>query len=229
MQHITPERKVNLVIFDCDGVLVDSEPLSADVLMQMMQEQGLPISTEIFRRDFLGRSFATASKRYEEQMGILFPNDFNTQYRSRLLTRMKGNLHPMPGVENVLQELRIPYCLATGSSPQRLAVSMGESKLRSFFEGRSFTASEVKHGKPAPDLMLFAALKMNTAPELCLVIEDSEMGLRAAQAAGMRAWRFTGGGHLKNGDTLPHDVVPHRVLDSMPALLEAFREIGIAK
>jgi HAD superfamily hydrolase (TIGR01509 family) len=229
LQHLTPRKKVNLVIFDCDGVLVDSEPLSAGVLTQMMMERGLPINSDIFRSEFLGRSFATASKRYEQHLGVSFPVEFNMEYRSRLLAHMKGNLHAMPGVENVLRAMKVRYCLATGSSPPRLAVSMSESALQPFFEGRSFTASDVKHGKPAPDLMLHAAAKMAVPPENCLVIEDSEMGLRAAAAAGMEVWRFVGGGHLKDGDVLPADVVPQRVLDSMPALLEAFREIGIAE
>ncbi|MEP6827182.1 MAG: HAD family hydrolase [Aestuariivirga sp.] len=223
------KRKISLVIFDCDGVLVDSELLSAGVLTQMMMERGLPINSDIFRSEFLGRSFATASKRYEQHLGVSFPPEFNMEYRSRLLTQMKGNLHAMPGVESVLRAMKIPYCLATGSSQPRLAVSMSESALQSFFEGRSYTASDVKHGKPAPDLMLHAAAKMAVPPENCLVIEDSEMGLRAAAAAGMEVWRFVGGGHLKDGDVLPADVVPQRVLDSMPALLKAFREIGIAE
>ncbi|MEO9169438.1 MAG: HAD family hydrolase [Aestuariivirga sp.] len=229
MQHLTPKRKISLVIFDCDGVLVDSELLSASVLTQMMMERGLPINADIFRSEFLGRSFATASKRYEQHLSVSFPADFNMEYRSRLLARMKGNLHAMPGVERVLRAMKVPYCLATGSSPPRLAVSMSESALEPFFEGRSYTASDVKHGKPAPDLMFHAAKQMGVASDLCLVIEDSEMGLRAAAAAGMEVWRFVGGGHLKDGDMLPDDVVPQRVVDSMPALLDAFREIGIAE
>ena len=229
MQHLTPRRKISLVIFDCDGVLVDSELLSASVLTQMMLERGLPINADIFRSEFLGRSFATASKRYEQRLGVSFPADFNAEYRSRLLTQMRGNLHAMPGVESVLRAMRIPYCLATSSSPQRLAVSMAESGLRKFFVNVSFTASEVEHGKPAPDLMLHAAKQMGVAPDLCLVIEDSEMGLRAAAAAAMEAWRFVGGAHLKDGYELPADVVPQHVLDSMPALLNAFREIGIVE
>ena len=229
MQHFQPKRRIDLVIFDCDGVLVDSEVLSAQVLTQMMMERGLPINADIFRNEFLGRSFATASKRYEQHLGVSFPADFNMEYRIRLLAQMKGNLHAMPGVERVLRAMKVPYCVATGSSPPRLAVSMSESALQPFFEGHSFTASDVKHGKPAPDLMLHAAAKMTTPAESCLVIEDSEMGLRAAAAAGMEVWRFVGGGHLKDGDKLPDDVAPQRVVDSMPALLEAFREIGIAE
>ncbi len=210
-------------------MLVDSEPLSAAVLMEMMREQGLPIDDEIFRAVFLGRSFGTASQKYEQRMGNHFPPNFNMEYRKRLLARMVENLPVMPGIVEVLEALSLPYCVATSSSPERLAVSMRETSLLKFFEGRSFTASQVKHGKPSPDLMLFAAKNMNTAPEHCLVIEDSEMGLRAAVAANMQLWRFTGGTHLKSGDTLPPDLKPERILDSMPALLKAFREIGIAK
>ena len=209
-------------------MLVDSELLSASVLMGMMEEIGLPITPEIFRSDFLGRSFASASDRVERRLGRSFPPDFNTQYRVRLLDRMKGNLHAMPGVETVLQNMCVPFCLATSSSPPRLAVSMQESGLGAFFETCSFTASLVKNGKPAPDLPLHAAAKMNTAPENCLVIEDSEMGVRSGLAAGMEVWHFAGGGHVKAGYHLPQDVKPHRVLDSMPALHEAFRHIGIA-
>jgi beta-phosphoglucomutase-like phosphatase (HAD superfamily) len=132
-------------------------------------------------------------------------------------------------VKQVLENLRRPFCLATSSSPQRLAISMAESGLASFFENKSFTASQVQNGKPAPDLMLFAAENMAVPPQNCLVIEDSEMGLRAAAAAGMEAWRFMGGGHMKDGDPLPPDLRPQRVLDTMAALLNAFREIGIAE
>ncbi len=228
MQHSTPKREIDLVIFDCDGVLVDSEMLSAGVLMQMMREIGLPITAEIFRTDFLGRSFSSASERVERRMGKTFPPGFNLQYRARLLARMKGNLHPMPGVRALLEKTRVPYCMATSSSAPRLAVSMAETGLGAFFEDRMFTAEMVKHGKPAPDLMLHAASQMRARPQACLVIEDSEMGVRAASAAGMQVWHFAGGSHVKAGYTLPADVLPHRVIDSMSALHEAFIEIGIA-
>ena len=209
-------------------MLVDSEMLSAGVLMQMMQEIGLPITAEIFRADFLGRSFSSASERVERRMGKSFPPGFNLQYRARLLDRMKGNLHPMPGVRALLQRIRIPFCLATSSSPPRLAVSMAETGLGTFFESRMFTADMVDRGKPAPDLMLHAAREMQSRPQASLVIEDSEMGVRAALAAGMQVWHFAGGSHVKAGYRLPADVVPHRVIDSMAALHDAFMEIGIA-
>ncbi|MDE2385614.1 MAG: HAD family hydrolase [Alphaproteobacteria bacterium] len=219
---------MDLVIFDCDGVLIDSEMLSAAVLTEMAAEVGFAITPEIFRSDFLGRSFATASARAEKRWGRGFPADFNMNYRARLLARMKGNLPAMPGVRAVLDAMRAPFCLATSSSPPRLAVSMAETGLGPYFEGRMYTASMVANGKPAPDLMLHAAAAMNATPESCLVIEDSEMGLRAGLAAGMQVWHFIGGAHMQGMAAPPEDVRPHRTLDSMPALHDAFRELGLA-
>ena len=137
----------DLVIFDCDGVLVDSEMLSAGVLMGMMAEIGLPITPEVFRADFLGRSFASAKAKTEARFGRAMPQDFQLRYRSRLLQRMKGNLRAIPDVAKVLEAMSLPFCLATSSSPERLAVSLAETGLAHWFEGRRFTASEVQKGK----------------------------------------------------------------------------------
>ena len=110
-------RFIRAVIFDCDGVLVDSEMLSAGVLMEMMAEIELPITPEIFRSDFLGRSFAAAALRAEQRFGRPLPADFQTNYRSRLLRRMAADLQPMTGVRALLQRMQAPFCLATSSSP----------------------------------------------------------------------------------------------------------------
>lgn len=210
-----------LIIFDCDGVLVDSEMLSAAVLKGMMAEAGLPITPEIFRDDFLGRSFASAAKRTEQRFGRALPPEFQLQYRERLLARMRMELQPMDGVQAMLDGLRTPYCLATSSSPPRLELSLRVTGLAHYFENRAFTASEVKNGKPAPDLCLYAAARMGVAPESCLVIEDSEMGVRSAKAAGMEVWQFAGGAHVKQGYRLPDDLVPSRVIANMAELSRA--------
>lgn len=220
-------RTIKAVIFDCDGVLVDSEMLSAGVLMGMMAEIGLPITAEIFRSDFLGRSFAAAALRAEQRFGRPLPADFQARYRERLLQRMAEQLQPMAGVTALLQRMRAPYCLATSSSPERLKVSLDTTGLAPFFAGLAFTASEVRHGKPAPDLFLHAAMKLNVDPRQCLVIEDSEMGIRAAQAAAMTVWHFTGGAHILAGYRLPEDVVPDRLVGSMAALAEDFSQLGL--
>ncbi len=224
-KHMSPA----LVIFDCDGVLVDSEMLSASVLMGMMEEVGLPITDDIFRADFLGRSFASAAQKTEKRFGRRMPEDFQLRYRVRLLAKMRGNLKRMEGLQSVIDSLAIPFCLATGSSPERLQVTMDETDLQRYFQGRAFTASQVKAGKPAPDLFLFAAAQMGHAPADCLVIEDSEMGIRAAHAAKMEVWHFAGGAHVKAGYRLPEDVRPDQTLHHMLELSRAFAEIGICK
>lgn len=212
---------MSLVIFDCDGVLADSEMLSAGVLMGMMAEVGLPITPEIFRSDFLGRSFASAAGRVLQRFGRPLPDDFQAGYRERLFARMRSDLRPMDGVFDMLAALRMPFCLATSSSPERLSITLEVTGLKPYFAGRSFTASEVVHGKPAPDLFLHAAGRMGIAPSRCLVIEDSEMGVQAARAAGMMVWHFTGGAHFKGGYQLPADVLPDRVISGMAELRDA--------
>ena len=219
----------SFVIFDCDGVLVDSEMLSAGVLMGMMAEVGLPITPEIFRTDFLGRSFANAAARAEARFGRPLPDDFQLSYRKRLLAKMAEDLKPMEGVLDLLPSLDGPYCLATSSSPERLKLSLEVTGLAPFFAGRCFTASEVEKGKPAPDLFLHAARRMGLEPSRAVVIEDSEMGVRAALAAGMDAWHFTGGAHVKAGYRLPDDVIPHRVAGSMTELGAALAQIGLCR
>lgn len=220
-------ESIELVIFDCDGVLVDSEMLSAGVLMAMMAEAGLPITAEIFRSDFLGRSFASAAGRVAERFGRPMPKEFQLNYRKRLLARMETELQAMTGIETVLKAMRTPFCLATGSSPPRLELSLRVTGLQPYFEGRAYTASLVVNGKPAPDLYNYAAAQMGVAPDNCLVIEDSEMGVRAARAAHMTVWHFTGGAHIKSGYRLPHGLAVDRVVANMGELHQHFREEGL--
>ena len=217
-------RTYDLVIFDCDGVLVDSEMLSARVLMGMMAEVGLPITPEIFRSDFLGRSFAAAAARAEERFQAKLPDGFQLKYRQQLLACMQAELKPMAGIRDLLATMTVPFCLATSSSPQRLALSLQIAGLSDFFTGRAYTASEVEHGKPAPDLCFYAATRMQADVSRCLVIEDSEMGVRAALAANMQVWHFAGGAHIKAGYRLPDGVAASRVITDMAELQLAFRE-----
>jgi HAD superfamily hydrolase (TIGR01509 family) len=193
----------------------------------MMEEAGFHITADIFRSDFLGRSFASASHRAAQRFGRPLPGDFEMRYRQRLLARMETDLMPMQGVEAVLRALKVPFCLATSSTPQRLAVSLRVTGLQAWFEGRCFTASEVAHGKPAPDLLHHAAGHMGADAAQCIVIEDSEMGVRAAKAAAMPVWHFSGGAHVKAGYSLPDGVTPDRVIGGMDDLRNAFSEIGL--
>jgi HAD superfamily hydrolase (TIGR01509 family) len=200
----------DLVIFDCDGVLIDSEVISARMLIAELRSYGVAIDLPYVTRNFLGRSYPTVLREVRDTFGVTLPDHFEADYRARLLAAFVTDLKIMPGVAAAIAALTVPYCLATSSSPERLAHSLGLLGLTDVFAGRTFTASRVAHGKPAPDLFLLAATEMGTPPDCCLVIEDSETGIRAGLAAGMEVWRFTGGSHLQGLDlTPPPDATPH--------------------
>ena len=191
------------VIFDCDGVLVDSERLSADVLLSELAAQGLQIDFDYFCAHFMGRSFPTVAADIRKRHAHTLPDDFEATYRARLLAEFQTHLVATSGVEMVLRAIKVPFCVATSSSPKRATNSLRIAGLSDLCP-RVFTASEVANGKPAPDLFLYAARQMGATPSRCLVIEDSLPGLAAGLAAGMTVLRYTGGSHLR-GRLLKHD------------------------
>jgi len=188
--------KVDLVIFDCDGVIADSEILSAEVLIQQLAAEGLALSAEDVRRDFLGRSFPTVAETIRRRHDRALPPGFEADYRSRLLSRFETELRPTPGFARMIEALDRPVCVATSSSRPRVNKTLEILGLTAFFNADVFTASQVERGKPAPDLFLFAARRMGVPPPACLVVEDSAPGLQAAAAAGMPHLHYTGGSHL---------------------------------
>lgn len=201
----------DLVIFDCDGVLVDSEIISARMLIAELEKYGVEVDRAYVARHFLGRSYPVVLAQIRSDFGITLPEGFEADYRARLLAAFETALKPIPGVAETIAALRVPYCLATSSSPARLERTLQIAGLEETFRGRTTTASEVARGKPAPDLFLHAAAKSGAEPARCLVIEDSLAGIRAARAAGMTVWHFTGGSHLKGLDISPDpDTPPHR-------------------
>ena len=191
--------EISLVIFDCDGVLVDSEYLSATVLIEVFAEIGISLDLAFVYANFVGHSFATVASKYARQHGTNVPEYFEQNYRNRLLERFVGQLKSMPGIETVLDNLNVPYCLASGSSPTRVNRSLAIAGLASRFENRIFTTTMVSNGKPAPDIFLHAAKAMGVDPLACLAIEDSTTGVTAAIAAEMTTWHFTGGVHFNHG------------------------------
>jgi HAD superfamily hydrolase (TIGR01509 family) len=201
------EPMFDLVIFDCDGVLIDSEIISARMLVQELALLGVHIDLAYVARHFLGRSYPTVMAQIRREFGLDLPPAFEEQYRERLLTEFQHSLKVMPGVTTVLDALAVPFCVATSSSPRRAAFSLQLTGLDHRVGDRLFTASQVARGKPAPDLFLLAAARMGVAPARALVIEDSLTGLRAGQAAGMTVWHFTGGSHFTQRD-LSSDPAP---------------------
>ena len=219
-------RDISLVIFDCDGVLVDSEYLSATVLIEVFAQIGIRIDLPFVYANFVGHSFSTVAAKYARQHGTNVADSFESDYRNKLLERFIGRLNAMPGVAGVLNNLAVPYCLASGSSPTRVNRSLEIAGLSTMFSDRIFTTTMVKRGKPAPDIFLHAAETMNISPQKCLVIEDSSTGIAAAIAAGMPTWHFTGGAHFYHGYELvpqPHLVDRqfnrmHEFFDAAPQL-----------
>jgi HAD superfamily hydrolase (TIGR01509 family) len=220
-------RPYDLVIFDCDGVLVDSELLSAKVLMAQLAQLEIGLSLEQFQSEFLGRSFASAAVKLKARTGRDLPTNFAPEYFTRLNALFATDLKSMPGVELVLKSLRIQNCVASGSIPPRLDFSLKVCGLDTHFGTHVYSAAVVKNAKPAPDLFLHAASAHGVAPNRCLVLEDSEMGVRAALAADMTVWHFAGGSHIKAGQVLPVDLYVDRVVQDMAEVLRLFVEAGL--
>ena len=189
--------KPDLIIFDCDGVLVDSELLSCRCLSEVLAEFGLQLSVERALELFLGRSTAAIEQHYRD-LGQVLPREFLLRLKARVLETFAGALQPIPGVGTVLSELKMPCCVASSSDLDRVSLSLDITGLAPHFGDRLYTTQMVRHGKPAPDLFLHAAGKMQASPSRALVIEDSVSGVQAAKAAGMMVWGFVGGGHYRD-------------------------------
>ena len=184
-----------LIIFDCDGVLVDSEPISVAVLREVLAEDGCHIPLDEAYDRMLGLSVASISDLLRSDYGLDLTAAHMADIRTRLYARFRAELRAVDGVADLVSALPCPVCVASSSQPERIALSLQVTGLAPLFGPHIFSATMVPRGKPAPDLFLFAADRMGVAPADCVVIEDSLAGIRAAQAAGMRVMAFTGGGH----------------------------------
>lgn len=185
-----------LLIFDCDGVLVDSEVIANRVLAAQLSAIGYPITAKECMARFVGKWMTDVLNIVRDE-GIDVPEDFITTLKARDKEAFKKDLKPMPGVLEVIRELRHDRCVASSGSVEKMETTLGISGLLPFFQPHLYSASMVKRGKPEPDLFCYAAQQMGRAPDACLVIEDSTAGVTAAQRAGMRVWGFGGGGHAK--------------------------------
>lgn len=189
---------VGLVIFDCDGVLVDSEIISCGSLAAVMTRHGLPTTQEQALERFLGRSTAAIGEDFARRTGRPLPDGFLDEFRGTVAEKMRQSLTAIPGIAEALSRLEaaaIPFCLASSSDRPRIELALEVTGLTRFFKGRIFNAAMVARSKPAPDLFLHAAAEMGFAPADCLVIEDSIAGIQAGRAAVMEVWGFTGGQH----------------------------------
>lgn len=188
-----------LVIFDCDGVIVDSEPIASRVLAEFVSELGLTMTPAEAVARFTGLSLAAVMARIAADLGTPLPEDFRERLEARDFAAFRAELQPVAGVREMLERLTLRRCIASSGSPKKLSVTLGATGLMPVFAPHVFSAEQVKRGKPAPDLFLFAAEQMRASPPSCVVVEDSPAGIRAARAAGMRAFGFAGGGHAGPG------------------------------
>ncbi len=181
-----------LIIFDCDGVLVDSEPISIGVDAAVLAEIGIELSEQEIIDRYVGRSPAVMRQTIEEHLGHALPEDWSARVRQRYRDAYEHELRPIDGIEEALDGITAATCVASSSEPEELELKLKLTGLYDRFAGRIFSAVEVRHGKPAPDLFLHAAQRMGASAGACAVVEDSQYGVQAARAAGMDAFGYTG-------------------------------------
>jgi HAD superfamily hydrolase (TIGR01509 family) len=180
----------DLVIFDCDGVLVDSEPITSRVFTQMLNELGLAVTVNQVFEQFVGNSLAYCLERVGQLLKGDVPADFAHRYQQRAAEALKRELKAVPGIEEVLEAIQVPYCVASNGSMEKMQVTLGMTGLLPRFKDRLFSISEVARGKPHPDIFLYAAEKSGATPSACAVIEDTSTGVAAGVAAGMTVFGY---------------------------------------
>ncbi len=193
-----------MIIFDCNGVLVDSEPLAVSVVSQEFMRAGFALTPDVVARYFTGRRPADMFAEVEQAAGRKLPPNFAATVASATLQRFRAELRATQHVTLALSWLRGPKCVASSSSYDRIRASLECTDLIRFFEPNLFSASDVSKGKPAPDLFLHAAARMGIQAADCIVVEDSTVGAAAGVAAGMTVIGFAGGSHA--GPQLAHNL-----------------------
>ncbi|MFD0358920.1 HAD family hydrolase [Streptomyces sp. NPDC127110] len=216
---IVSTEPVRLVIFDCDGVLVDSEPLAARVQVALGAELGWPLTEAEVVERFIGRSAAHVREQVAARLGDATAREWDQRFTVLHAEAVDAGLRPVAGLPEALDRISLATCVASSGSHEKMRHTLGRTGLYERFAGRIHSATEVPRGKPAPDVFLYAARRMGVDPAACVVVEDSLPGVRAARAAGMRSLGYAGG--LTPADALagPGTVV-FTDMRELPALLE---------
>jgi HAD superfamily hydrolase (TIGR01509 family) len=188
------------IIFDFDGVIADSEVLSNTVLAEIVSELGLPTTAEDSYRHYMGKRFHEVIVAIEKAVGRALPQSFSLEFQERTLARFRQELAPIAGVREFIGKFaEVPRCIASSSSPDRLALCLEVLEMTTLFEGRVFSASNVARGKPHPDIFLRASAEIGVDPSECIVIEDSASGVIAGRAAGCTVIGLLAAGHIREG------------------------------
>ncbi|MDB6176289.1 HAD family hydrolase [Paracoccus sp. Z330] len=217
-----------LIIFDCDGVLVDSEPISIGLMVEYCAAARFAISVEDAYRSFLGKPVRDAAMHIKRDFGVTIPPIDLEDFQRDILSRFERDLHPVHNVTKALKRLDAPKAVASSSNPDRIHRSLRLTGLDAFFGENIFSTDQVARGKPHPDVFLYAAEKMGFQPHHAIVVEDSPAGLIAAKAAGMRTIGFAGASHAKPADLAAvlagHD--PDSLIDDMNDLQQAIASLA---
>jgi HAD superfamily hydrolase (TIGR01509 family) len=210
---------VELVIFDCDGVLIDSEPIANRVFAEELTKAGFPITPEEVMRRFIGNSRDVCIAMAGEMRGAPLPEDFAHTWDDALHRALDVEARPVAGIPELLDGLPVPFCVASNGEPMHMERGLKAAGLYSRVQGRLFSAQMVPKPKPAPDVYLHAARTMGVAPGHCAVVEDTPTGARAALAAGMRVFAYVGGPQSTAEEMRALGAMPFRHMRELPALL----------
>jgi HAD superfamily hydrolase (TIGR01509 family) len=217
------DSRFQVIIFDCDGVLVDSEVIACEIVAAGLVQAGFPITSEEYFARYTGVSDRETYAHLEQRYGMTVPGELRRRITDDILTALTTRLEPIPGIREALEAIPLAKCVASGSDLQRVRASLSRTGLLHHFAAHIYTSEAVARGKPAPDLFLLAAERLHTDPARCLVIEDSRAGVQGAIAAGMTAWGFIGASHCgADRADLLREAGAARIFDSMwdlPALL----------
>ncbi len=221
------QKHIELVIFDCDGTLVDSEPIGTGVLAECARDHGIAITAEEAHLRFKGARMADCVRVLDDLRGSPLPESFADEVRARQNVAMLERLQPMEGALALLQAMHLPYCMASNGPRAKMELTLGTTGLLHFFKDNIFSAYEVGSWKPEPELFLHAARHYGIAPEHCAVVEDSLPGIQAGAAAGMVVFALQepGGAHIAD---LPGGVVQIESLHQLRQHLVAPDECSAA-
>ncbi|MGD9638806.1 MAG: HAD family hydrolase [Alphaproteobacteria bacterium] len=190
---------IELIIFDCDGVLIDSEVGGCQTEAKMLSSLGFKITYQDIVKRFTGMKTEEMYRILQEEQSITIPDNFEDDVMQETLNVFAKTLKPIKGIKQFLKKNTLPVCIASGSKPERLESTLKITKLYDFFAPHIFSTNLVRNGKPAPDIFYYCAEKMLIAPVKCLVVEDSPSGIKGAKKAGMNVIGFTGGSHCQTG------------------------------
>jgi len=213
-------QRIDLVIFDCDGVLVDSEVIANQSFSDYLISCDIPMSPSEVTAKFVGRALSSCKTILEDE-GYTLPDTFIDDIRVRNLEALSHDLDPIPGIYKVLDKIIVPVCVASSGIPEKINQSLRLTELSDYFGQNIFSARQVQQSKPAPDLFLLAAKTMGVPPQNTLIIEDSMVGVEAGIAANMQVVGFTGGSHIGpgHGEQLVK-LGAHHILENMENLID---------